>query len=110
MRVNDESRETTVDGEDAPRIPRRHNPRQNAGRPHASGTRLAKIMRERGIKKHNVATVLRCSDPTVYNYLTRRYPIPALQLGALCDRLDMDPEQLVDDQGFLLLADAEEGG
>lgn len=59
-------------------------------------------MRERGIKAHDVGRVLLCSDRTVHNYLTRRYPIPALRLGALCDRLDMDPDELVDDQGFLL--------
>lgn len=80
----------------------RVNARQNAGRPHVSGTRLAKIMRARGIKKHDVGRVLRCSDATVYNYLTRRYPIPPMMLAALCDRLDMDPEDLVDDDGFLL--------
>lgn len=80
----------------------RVNARQNAGRPHVGGTRLAKIMRMRGIKAHDVGRVLRCSDRTVYNYLTRRYPIPTMMLAALCDRLDMDPEELVDGEGFLL--------
>ena len=52
------------------------NSRQNAGRPHVGGAAHRKIMRAGGIKKHDVGRVLRCSDATVYNYLTRRYPVP----------------------------------
>lgn len=99
MKVNNQSEAA---GGVTPRAPRRSNPRQNAGRPHASGTKLAKIMRERGIKVHDISRVLLCSDRTVYNYLTRKYPVPSLQLGALCDRLDADPSELIDPAGFLL--------
>lgn len=59
-------------------------------------------MKQRGIKKNTIAATLRVSDPTVYNYLKRRYRVPPMQLGPLCDLLDMDPEELVDSRGFLL--------
>lgn len=42
----------------------------------------------------------------MYNYLTRQRAIPALQLAALCDKLDMDPEELVDRRRFLLPDDS----
>lgn len=92
----------------APRVPQR----RTAANPHGQGrivesnARLAKIMRERGIRVHDVGRVLLCSDRTVYNYLRRRSPIPALRLGQLCDRLDMDPAELVDDNGFLRAEEA----
>ncbi len=77
-------------------------PAQNAGRPFIAGTVLAARMKQRHIKAHQVARALRVSERTLYNYMTRKYPVPALRLGPLCDRLDMDPDELVDHQGFLL--------
>ena len=66
-----------------------------------SGTVLARKMAPRRLKKHHVAAALRVSDRALYNYMTRRRPIPVLKVGILCDLLDMDQEELVDEQGFL---------
>lgn len=37
----------------------------------------------------------------LHNYMTRKYPVPPLKLGALCDFLDLDPDYLVDARGYL---------
>lgn len=86
-----------------PRPRTRRAGQRNSGRNGTMGTVLARVMRERGIKHFDVARVLVCSDRQVYNYMKRIYPVPTMQLGALCDRLDMDPEQLVDENRFLLM-------
>ena len=74
------------------------------GRGVKPGTILARVMKQRNIRKIRVAAVLHCSDRQLYNFLARLRPIPVLFLGALCDFMDMDPEELVDDRNYLLEA------
>lgn len=77
--------------------------RKSDGRPINDGTVLARVMKQRHIKAQRVATILHASDRAVHNYLKRLYPVPLLFLGALCDYLDMDPEELVDSRNYLLI-------
>jgi hypothetical protein len=53
-------------------------------------------------KKHHVAAALGVSDRALYNYMTRRRPLPVRKIAKLCDFLDMDQEELVDEKRFLL--------
>lgn len=71
-------------------------------RPPAQGTVLGRLLLERRIYVHQVGTILHVSDRTIHNYLTRRRRVPVQHLGALCDFLDMDPEELVDESNYLL--------
>jgi hypothetical protein len=94
--------------EDCPRpvvstITPRRKPR-GQGRLVRQGTVLALVMTQRNIRKIRVAAVLCCSDRQLYNYLARLRPIPVIHLGALCDLMDMDPEELVDERNYLLEA------
>jgi hypothetical protein len=74
------------------------------GRLVKQGTVLAREMGWRRIRKSHVVGAMGCSDRQLYNYMARRAPIPAMQLGTLCDLMDMDPEELVDERNFLLEA------
>ena len=92
--------------EDCPRpvapisAPRR-TPR-GQGRLVKQGTVLAAVMTQRNMRKIRVAAVLSCSDRQLYNFLARRRRVPVIHLGALCDLMDMDPEELVDERNYLL--------
>lgn len=70
--------------------------------PVKSGTRLADEMVTLGLRKQEVCGALVCSDRQLYNYMSRQWPIPVTRLSALCDLLDLDPEDLVDERGFLV--------
>ncbi len=59
-------------------------------------------MTRRNVRKTRLTAVMRCSDGQLYNYMARLIPVPGMQLGALCDIMDMDVEELVDD-GYVLL-------
>jgi hypothetical protein len=59
-------------------------------------------MTQRNIRKIRIAALLHCSDRQLYNYLARLRPVPVIHVGALCDLLDMDPEELVDERNYLL--------
>lgn len=72
------------------------------GRPHTPGTKLSEEMRRRRIKVGDVAYITGCSERQFYNYLTRRRPLRLQQIGPLCDYMDMDPDELVDEERFLL--------
>ena len=74
------------------------------GRLVKQGTVLAREMAWRRMRKSQVAGAMGCSDRQLYNYMARRAPIPGMQIGALCDLMDMDLEELVDEWNFLLQA------
>jgi hypothetical protein len=59
-------------------------------------------MTQRNIRKIQIAAILHCSDRQLYNYLARLRPVPLLHLGVLCDFLNMDPDEFVDDRNYLL--------
>jgi hypothetical protein len=93
-------------GDTQPAVPT-STPRQKPrgqGRLVKQGTVLAREMGWRRIRKTRVTAVMRCSDRQLYNYMDRRARVPGMQLGPLCDLLDMDPEELVDERNFLLEA------
>ena len=77
----------------------RRDPR---GRPARTGTILASIMSARLFRNNVIAVAMNVSDRALSNYLARRAPVPAQSLVGLCDFLEMDPEELVDDNRFLL--------
>jgi len=77
---------------------------KGVGRPHTLGTVLARIMSERRIPVSRISAILHVSDRTMHNYLRRLYPIPVLHMAALCDYLDVDPDEIVD-AGNVLLED-----
>ena len=66
------------------------------------GTVLAREMRWRRIRKHQVTAVIGCSDRQLYNYMARRSPMRPQEVAWLCDMLDMEPHELIDERGFLL--------
>jgi hypothetical protein len=72
------------------------------GRLVKQGTVLARVMTQRNMRKIRIAAVLWCSDGQLYNYLARLRPVPVIHLGALCDLMDMDPDELVDERNYLL--------
>lgn len=74
------------------------------GRLAKQGTVLAREMTRRNMRKIRVAAVLWCSDRQLYNFLARLRPVPVMHLGELCDLMDMDPDELVDERNYLLEA------
>ncbi len=76
---------------------------RRAGRPHTSGTVLARVMRERDIKMVRVAAALNVSHNTLYNYLKRKSRLSPLQAILLGELLDANPEALVQSDGLLLM-------
>lgn len=76
-------------------------PQTQGHRPMAPGTVLSDVMRARGLRKQAATAVMHCSDRMLYNFMVRKYAVPALKLAALCDLLDMDDDELIDDDGFL---------
>lgn len=81
---------------------------KSRGRPPRTGSILSAIMVKRRLRNNTVAVALDCGDRMFYNYLARRHPIPARALLGLCQLLDLDPEDLVDSDGYLLLAAPEQ--
>jgi hypothetical protein len=59
-------------------------------------------MTQRRIKKHQVTAILHCSDRGLYDMMALRRAVPVVHLGELCDFLDMDPEEFVDERNYLL--------
>ena len=45
-----------------------------------------------------------CSDRGFYDMMALRKPVPVLHLGLLCDFLNMDPDEFLDDRNYLLEA------
>jgi hypothetical protein len=72
------------------------------GRRVKQGTVLACVMTQRRIRKHRITAILHCSDRGLYDMMALRRPVPLLDLGELCDFLDMDPDELIDERNFLL--------
>ena len=66
------------------------------------GTVLARLMAQHSLRRRHIAAALECSERQVYNYTSRAIPIPALYLARLCDLLDVDSDELVDDDRYLL--------
>jgi hypothetical protein len=86
----------------APIQPGAHRVPRGQGRRVKQGTVLAAEMTRRNIRKTRLTAVMHCSDRQLYNYMARQIPIPAMQLSALCDEMDMYPEDLVNDRYVLL--------
>src|SRR6185437_8918101 len=72
------------------------------GRRVKQGTVLARVMMVRRIRKHQVTAILHCSDRGLYDMMVLKRDVPVLHLGKLCDFLDMDPEEFVDERNYLL--------
>lgn len=72
------------------------------GRPFTQGTVLAKIMKDRRIRVAKVAGALGVSERHVYNYFIRDYSLTILQVAALVELLGVEPEDLVNNRGYLL--------
>ena len=66
-----------------------------------SGTVVARLMKERGLKKRHLGHVLECSDRHLTRYLTREYPVPMSRMLELEELFDLDIDELVDDKGYL---------
>jgi DNA-binding Xre family transcriptional regulator len=88
--------EATVQKSKVKKIPR------GQGRRVKQGTVLACVMTQRRIRKHRITAILHCSDRGLYDMMASRRAVPTLHLGALCDFLDMDPEELIDERNYLL--------
>lgn len=49
----------------------------------------------------DAAVAMHCTERAVWNYMRRVRKLPLRMLGPLCDLLDLDPVDLVDEQGYL---------
>lgn len=74
------------------------------GRPMAGAdTVVTRMARERGMNVTDVSYAMGCSQRTLWNYTTRLTPVPTAYVFGLCDRLDVDPEEIIDQDGYFKL-------
>lgn len=76
----------------------------NAGRPMAGGdTVVVRLANERGMRQADLCAAMGCSQRALYNYTTRSAPVPTIYVFGLCDQLDVDPDEILDHDGFFKL-------
>ena len=96
VRVPTANAQPTGESISTKRVPR------GQGRRVKQGTVLARVMTQRHIHERQIAAILHCSDRGLYDMMALRRAVPIVDLGALCDYLDMDHEELVDERNDLL--------
>lgn len=74
------------------------------GRPMAGqNTIVVRMANERSMRLTDLGKAMGCSERAIYNYTTRRSPVPTMYIFGLCDELDVDPEEIIDNDGYFKL-------